>query len=289
MTTPIRDAATIILVRDAPTGDAGVEVCMLRRTLTAEFVAGAYVFPGGALEPGDRGPEAEAICHGRTDAEASAVLGVDSGGLAFWVAALRECFEEAGLLLAYGNGDAAGPEAEATLLDLTDRSTAARFQRHRDALNAGTTSLVDVCRAEGLALAVDSLYFVSHWVTPELAPKRYDTRFFLAVAPSGQVARHDDGETIASLWVRPGEAIARHEAGELSLLHPTVVNLTNLAGFRSTGEVVAWASGITHVVKMLPIVVIEDDRVLVLRPGDSGYEEALADKRASEAAEAGPG
>ena len=101
----LRDAATVLLVRDAEgegdgLGPGGVEVCMLRRNLASEFVAGAYVFPGGSVDPEDEGPEAEAFCEGLTDKEASAILGVESGGLAYWVAALRECFEEAGVLVA---------------------------------------------------------------------------------------------------------------------------------------------------------------------------------------------
>ncbi len=102
MSVTLRDAATVMLVRDADDGRGGpaVEVCMLRRNLASEFVAGAYVFPGGSVDPEDRGPRAAALCQGRTDDEASAILGVESGGLAFWVAALRECFEEAGVLVA---------------------------------------------------------------------------------------------------------------------------------------------------------------------------------------------
>ena len=119
---------------------------MLRRNLAAEFVAGAYVFPGGSVDAEDRGPAAAALCRGRTDAEASAILGVDSGGLAFWVAALRECFEEAGVLLAgpVGHG-AAGPRRSARH---QRPGVAERFAAHRDALNDGRIGLVDVCRQE---------------------------------------------------------------------------------------------------------------------------------------------
>src|SRR5580692_5156681 len=108
MTVTLRDAATVMLIRDAGDGQGGttIEVCMLRRNLASEFVAGAYVFPGGSVDGEDRGPEAEALCRGMTDAEASAILGIDSGGLGFWVAALRECFEEAGVMLAQRRDDA---------------------------------------------------------------------------------------------------------------------------------------------------------------------------------------
>ncbi len=273
-----RDAATVMLIRDAEDeeGRPAVEVCMLRRNLTSEFVAGAYVFPGGSVDPDDRGAAAASLCRGLTDAEASAILGVGSGGLAFWVAAVRECFEEAGVLVAAR--DAPGHD---DLLDTSDPAVARRFAGHRDALNEGRTGLGQVCRDEGLVLAVDSMYYISHWITPELAPRRYDTRFFITAAPPGQVARHDDGETIATIWVRPDLALASEAAGEIALLPPTIANLAAIEPCRSTGAVMAWAAQVTEVPTVLPIVLFEDGQVVILRPGDDGYERALADRQAS--------
>ena len=281
MSVTLRDAATVMLVRDArdERGRPAIEVCMLRRNLASEFVAGAYVFPGGSLDPDDRGPAAASLCRGRTDAEASAVLGLDAGGLAFWVAALRECFEEAGVLVAEHADD--GGTDPGVLLDTRDPAVAERFAAHRDALNQQSARLLDVCRQEGLVLAVDNVYYISHWITPELSSRRYDTRFFITAAPPGQVARHDDGETIATIWVRPGEALAREAAGEIELLPPTMANLASIEPFRSTAEVLAWAGQVTDVPTVLPIVLVEDGRLLILRPGDDGYAEALADRRAS--------
>jgi 8-oxo-dGTP pyrophosphatase MutT (NUDIX family) len=270
MTVTPRDAATVMLVRDAEVGSA-VEVCMLRRNLASEFVAGAYVFPGGKLDPADRSAEAAALCRGRSDEEASGRLGLDGGGLAFWVAALRECFEESGVLVAR-HEDGVGE-----LLDTSDEKTASRFEDRRRALNEGRTTLVDICRDEGLALAADEMYYVSHWITPEVSPRRYDTRFFITAAPLGQTARHDAGETIATVWVRPDEALERHAALETVLLPPTVANLTSIAGYSSTEEVMAWARGVREVQTVLPIVLFEDGNLVILRPGDSGYEEARAD------------
>jgi 8-oxo-dGTP pyrophosphatase MutT (NUDIX family) len=270
-----------MLIRDGldDEGDPAVEVCMLRRNLASEFVAGAYVFPGGSVDSEDRGPEVEALCRGRSDADASAVLGVESDGLAYWVAALRECFEESGVMLARRRLGHVGGDGD--LLDLSDPDVGARFSVYRDAVNNRRMGLLDICRREDLVLAVDAVYYVSHWITPELAPRRYDTRFFVTAAPPGQVARHDDTETIATIWIRPSEALARESSGEIELLPPTIANLRSIEGFTSTGDVMAWASQVTHVTTILPIVLVEDGHVLILRPGDEGYEEALADRVAS--------
>ncbi len=279
MTVSLRDAATVMLVRDAVDGPGrpAVEVCMLKRNLASEFVAGAYVFPGGSLDPEDRGLVADELCRGLDDATASALLGVDSGGLAFWVAALRECFEEAGVLLAQARDPAEGT----AVLDTSDPVVRARFEAHRREINEGRTGLLAVCRAEGLVLAADTVHYVSHWITPELAPKRYDTRFFVTAAPAGQVAHHDEGETIATIWVRPSDALARFEAGEIELLPPTIDNLEKLGVHSSTEEVMTWAREMVDIPTILPIVLIEDGRLLVLRPGDDGYEQALEDRVAS--------
>jgi 8-oxo-dGTP pyrophosphatase MutT (NUDIX family) len=280
-----RDAATIMLVRDAPAGSAaGVEVCMLRRNLAAEFVAGAYVFPGGSVDPADARPEMATVCRGRTDADASAVLGVPSGGLALWVAALRECFEEAGVLLA---SPADAPDGE--LVDFGDVEVAARFGAHRAALNGSEANLLEICRQENLVLAADTVHYVSHWITPAGLPKRFDTRFFVAPAPSGQVAHHDSGETIADIWIRPADALDRHRAGEIQLMPPTIDNLENLGRWRTTEEVVAWARSVEDVPTVLPIVRSDGGRVVVYRPEDPGYQELLAEEEAAGRAPAGAG
>jgi len=158
----------------------------------------------------------------------------------------------------------------------------ARFAAYRDGVNAGTTGLLEVCETEDLLLAVDSVRYVARWITPELAPRRYDTRFFITAAPPGQVAHHDEGETIATIWVRPDDALARFGAGEIELLPPTIACLRSIRPFRTTAEAMAWAATVTDIVTILPIVLFEDGQVLILRPGDEGYEEALAAKEASE-------
>lgn len=214
-----------MLVRD---GADGLEVFMVRRNLELDFVAGAYVFPGGAVDEADRHADLEELCDGLSDKEASALLGLDEGGLAFWVAAIRECFEEAGVLLARDSGG--------KVVSLADPATAARFAEHRAAVEAGRLGLVEVCRAEGLRLMTDAIGYFSHWVTPEGPPRRYDTRFFVAEAPSEQEPLHDGGETVASVWVRPSDALVRHAGGELDLILPTVRSLESLSAFESAAE-----------------------------------------------------
>lgn len=225
---------------------------MVRRSLGAVFVGGAYVFPGGAVDPADGGPEVESVCEGRSDAAASATLELDSGGLAFWVAAVRECFEEAGVLLAHRA--ALSPGAASSLVSLADPSVAERFAAHRADLWAGRRGLVEVCEQEGLRLAVDRLHYFSHWITPTGAPRRFDTRFFVAAAPEEQVPLHDEAETIASMWVRPGDALARFEAGELEMIHPTIENLKAIARFDCSADLLAAAEAIGAVPTVMPRV-----------------------------------
>jgi 8-oxo-dGTP pyrophosphatase MutT (NUDIX family) len=227
--TPVRDAATVMLVRD---GARGLEVFMVRRSLRLVFAGGAHVFPGGAVDATDRQMEAFAV--GRTDEDASATLGLARGGLAFWVAAVRECFEEAGFLLAV---DAAGE-----VVRLDDPDTAERFSEHRRAVTTGERSLSDVCAAEGLRLAADGMHYVSRWITPEGAPRRFDTRFFVGVAPERQTPLHDATETIAHEWVRPAEVLERHRQRSVDLMTPTQHSLQWLDGHGTVDDVLEAAA-----------------------------------------------
>lgn len=264
----IRDAATVMLVRD---GEAGhLEVFMLRRNLNSDFVGGAYVFPGGAVDPEDRHADLEPICEGRTDADASTALGLDppTGGLAYWVAAVRESFEEAGVLLAY--------DADGTVVDFRDEAVAARFDRHRRAVDNSERRLVEVCAEEGLRLAVDAMHYFSHWITPLGPPRRYDTRFFVAAAPVGQTPLHDDRETIANCWIAPAEALDRHRAGEFDLILPTIRNLEAIARFDSACEVLEAAKVLDQIPAVLPRITDDGDGegIRILLPGDPGYDDA---------------
>lgn len=256
----LRDAATVLILRD---GDDGLEVFMLRRNLNSDFVGGAYVFPGGAVDPDDRHANLEPVCEGRTDADASRRLGIGSGGLAFWVAAIRESFEEAGVLLAY---DLDG------MVDLDDAASVERWAHHRQQVDTGQLTMIDLCRLEGLRLAVDGMHYFSHWITPEGAPRRYDTRFFLAAAPQNQTPLHDDHEVIANVWVRPEDGIARAESGELTMMPPTIASLRAVSRFATAAEALDAAREITHVPEVLPRVIAEGGGVRIVLPGDPSYD-----------------
>ena len=263
---PVRDAATVMLVRDLP-DDAGpgIEVFMLRRNLRSVFVAGAYVFPGGAVDDADEHSDLGRYCVGRTDADASALLGIERGGLAYWVAAIRECFEEAGVLLAY--------DRDGKVLSLADAETEERFADHRLAVDDGERSLVEICAEEDLMLAVDHMHYFSHWITPLGAPRRYDTRFFVTAAPSEQVPLHDNRETIAGIWIRPADALSRYEAGEIDLIFPTVRNLEAIGRFDRTRDLLEAASRIESVPAILPRVVADAHGTRIVLPGDPAYDD----------------
>lgn len=206
----IREAATVMLLRDAPE----LQVFMLRRNARTVFAPGASVFPGGAVDAADRDPELLARCRGLDDGTASRLLGLTKGGLGFWVAAIREAFEEAGVLLAH-------PAA----IDGLDES--------RQALARGDLTFLDFVVAQDLLLDVGTLHLFAHWITPPGAPRRYDTWFFAAAAPDGHTYRHDDNEIVASEWMAPADVLRMGELGEIDLFFPTQRSLGLLAEFQT--------------------------------------------------------
>jgi 8-oxo-dGTP pyrophosphatase MutT (NUDIX family) len=259
---PLRDAATVLILRD---GAEGLEVFMLKRNLNSDFVGGAYVFPGGAVDPEDRHDDLEPVCEGRTDADASRRLGIERGGLAFWVAAVRESFEEAGVLLAY--------DTHGKLVDLDDAAGIERWATHRTAVDTRARRLIDIVGDEGLRLAVDGMHYFGHWITPEGAPRRYDTRFFLAAAPANQTPLHDDHEVIANEWIRPEDGLARAASGELTMMPPTTASLRAVSRFATAAEALDAATRITTVPTILPRIVSGDGGVRLVLPGEPGYDD----------------
>jgi 8-oxo-dGTP pyrophosphatase MutT (NUDIX family) len=219
-----REAATVMLVRDCP----ALEVFMLRRSLRSVFVGGAYVFPGGAVDPADRDPALLAAVAGIDAADAARRLRLDDA-LGFWVAAIRESFEEAGVMLARH-----AATDERLVLDLGAPS---ELDADRRALIAGDRSLLEIITARGLALDGGALAPFARWITPPGAPRRYDTWFFVAPAPAGHVYEHDDEETIASVWVRPADALEQARLKEIELIYPTFRCLQALSHFETSADV----------------------------------------------------
>lgn len=224
-TRPLRPAATLVVMRDAPDG---IEVLLLRRAERGDHSSGAWVFPGGVLDAQDR--DAHAHCGPFSDTHASAGMGMSAGGLDYYVAAIRECFEEAGLLLAY---DGAGE-----LVSLAGEAGAA-MAGWRSRLHRGEATMASFCAHFGLTLATDRLAYFTRWVTPTIRAKRWDTRFFFALAPSAQESAHDEVELVEQLWLKPADAIARSDS--LKLLAPTRITLETLASFASTADMMTHA------------------------------------------------
>ncbi len=256
-----RPAATLILARDCADG---FEVFLMQRTHQAVFMPGVFVFPGGAVDLADAHEDVCAYCD-MDDAAANALLGVEKGGLAYLVAAVRECFEEAGLLLAVdGSGE---------MVDLSVPERAERYADYRRRMAAGELTLAELCRREDLRLAVDKLGFFSHWVTPPGPPRRYDTRFFTAVAPLGQVASHDGEEMVAHTWLTPADALERHAQGILELPRPTIRTLKALARFKSSAELMAYSMVPREVEPTTPRVAIGSAGERIFERHDPVYAE----------------
>ena len=233
-----RPAATIVVLRDG----AGLEVLLSRRAEGSDYTSGAWVFPGGIVDRTDA--EARAFCDGFDDEAASARLGVASGGLDFWIAAIREAFEESGLLFATRDGDPTG-----TLVAL-DGGDAERLAAWRGRLHRREAGIAEFCRTEGLRLACDRLVYLSWWLTPFGRPKRYDTRFFVALAPDQQVSRHDGAELVEQIWLAPAEARSRARA--LKQLTPTETTLASLDRFATSAEALQWAAAVRSVPRTMP-------------------------------------
>lgn len=244
-----RLAAAVALARSREAG--GIEVFMVRRHVRSDFAPDVYVFPGGSVKAAD--VEAEAA----PDVCAPTASGVTGLGTGLRVAALRELFEEAGVLLAY---------RQDTWLRLT-AEVAARFQRYRTELCAGNVGLGGVAAREGLRLATDDLVHWAHWITPEAMPKRFDTHFFLAQAPEEQLAMHDAIEVTDSAWVVPEDALAGHARGEFPLVFATVRQLRELVGLADVAAARERFAGRSPRTIMPEAVRLADGSIVVRIPG----------------------
>ncbi len=230
----IRLAATVMLVRDTP---RGVEVYMVKRPGRGDF-PDLHVFPGGKVDAADWAPE---ICHGIADTVANRALGIGAGALRYWVAVARECFEECGVLLAYRDG---------VPLDFSTSAERSRFDAYRQRLLADELSFADICEREGLQVACDRLAYFSHWLTPEVAPRRFDTRFFVAAMPPDQHTLAHTDETADEDWESPAAALERYAANQWQMIDPTLRSLETLSQFDNVDEVLAGVNAGNHLMPL---------------------------------------
>lgn len=254
---PPRPAATVVVVRDAP---LGIEVLLLRRAERGDLNSGAWVFPGGLVDAADRA--ALPFCRGVEPARADARLGVAEHALDYWAAAVRECFEEAGLLYARAH------DGTPLVIDAARRE---RLEAWRGPLQRGERSLAALCHEEGLSLAADELVYFSHWVTPPGRAKRFDTRFFIARAPAGQDSSHDDDELVEQLWIAPAAALTRSEP--LKLMTPTLKTLEAIARFADVDALLAWAREERAVPLIQPQIGTGRDGVRPVTPDEPAWAE----------------
>jgi 8-oxo-dGTP pyrophosphatase MutT (NUDIX family) len=261
-----RDAATVMVLRpagvarpagtDGSSGHYGVEVLMLRRTAAMKFAPGAYVFPGGSVDAADFGVEIG--WHGPAPAEFGARLGASAEmARALVCAAVRETFEESGVLLA-------GPPGGGPLAAVSGPSWAA----DRAALAAGALTLADLLSRRGLVLRADLLVPWTRWITPEGEPRRFDARFFAAALPAGQVVTGHEAESDHVAWLRPADAIEAARAGEISLLPPTATTLHDFDHGGAVADILATRPAIEPIT---PSMVLEDGQVWLVIPDEVGY------------------
>jgi len=251
-------AATILMLRDAPDG---LETFMVVRHHQIDFASGALVFPGGKVDPGDY--EVRTYCDG---AEA-----IDDKTLAMMAGAIREAFEESGVLLARPAGGS----------ELISGKHLAKLDTYRDQLNRGGLSLLDFLKQEDLRLACDCLQHFAHWVTPPMMPKRFDTHFYLAIAPDDHLAVHDGHESVDSIWITPGNAISGSQNGRYTIIFPTLLNIEMLALSKDVKQAMEMARART-VVEVLPWTEQRDDGNYICIPAQAGYpysEQKIPDKQ----------
>ncbi|MEU1226759.1 NUDIX hydrolase [Streptomyces sp. NPDC005828] len=259
--TPVtpRRAATVLLLRD---GAAGPAVHMLRRRTSMAFAGGAYAYPGGGVDPRDEQPVRWA---GPSLETWAARLGLDDPAQAQAVvcAAVRETFEEAGVLLA-------GETEDGVVGDTTGED----WERDRQALVARELSFADFLDRRGLVLRSDLLGAWARWITPEFEQRRYDTWFFVAALPAGQRTRDVSGEADRTVWIRPAEAAGGYDRGELTMMPPTISTLRSLEAYGTAAEALE-AAGEQDMTPVLAQARLEGDELVLSWPGHEEFTKVI--------------
>ncbi len=253
-------AATLVLLRDR--SPSAVEILLLQRHAKSKFAAGDYVFAGGKVEADDMPADGEGFCRGLTADEAAMRLGGDLSprqALSYWVGAIREAFEEVGVLLAY--------DSEGRLVTIT-RNNRERYVGYRAACQKANPAFFDMLRAERLTLATDRLAYFAHWITPEEQPLRFDTRFFAAEMPPAQEPIVDGHEIVALRWLTPAEAFEAFKRKEIGLRTPTIKNLELVAAGGAPAERVVVALSGREVATIRPRVLQVDGKPVPVLPDD---------------------
>ncbi|MFL2718044.1 MAG: NUDIX hydrolase [Gammaproteobacteria bacterium] len=257
MTIPIKPAATVILMREEIKGD--FEIFMVKRSSRSTF-GSLYVFPGGKLDPEDSENDLYPYCEGMNNEEASKQLGIKDNGLSFWIACIRECFEEVGVLLT---------NPDDSILQDTNKLTKLRKE-----LNNKEITFKEICVSESLRLRTKNIVPCAHWITPDIETKRFDTRFFLAKVNAKQLASHDGFELTESFWIKPADALAKLKNGEMNMILPTIKNIEKLAEFSSSTEAFNYFEGLgdNAIPPILPKFIKKDGEWVGFLPGEEGYE-----------------
>ena len=256
-------AATVILVREKTS--KGFEVFLVRRHDDSAFMGGNYVYPGGKVDPADQSTDVLSFCRGLSPERACEILGhlpSSEESIAYWVAGLRELFEEAGILLAY--------DFEGKMLSYVNGIGQEKLLHYRESLHRKDLSLSHLAQQEKIFLALDQLNYYAHWITPEARSIRFDTRFFVALHPSGQEASHDQRETTHGLWITPHRALEENLKGEVILSPPTLKTLEDLSRFSSIDTVLRSLQG-RNTSTILPVFVKLPSEILNVFPWDPEY------------------
>jgi 8-oxo-dGTP pyrophosphatase MutT (NUDIX family) len=258
-----KKAASVILLRDT---SKGVETFLIQRHVASSFMGGLYAFPGGKLDAEDFSEELLPHVEGITGKEAWAILGRKPSpqiALAHWVTGIREVFEEVGVLFAC--------DGRGNLISFEDEKKRKKFERFRELLNKDKMTFVRILEKENLKLAADSLIHYSHWITPEARKKRYDTHFFIALIPEGQIPSADQKEITAGIWLTPQQALKANISGDIPLTPPALCMLEELVPFSSAEDIIGFARERKMSDPIVPILTTINGYEVLLLPGDEFY------------------